>query len=936
MALPQQFLDELRARLTLSTIISRRTRLTRRGREHVGLCPFHKEKTPSFTVNDEKGFYHCLAAETGVVVRDGIRPIADLAGTSTEVLSRGGRWIPATFKSYGVQKLLRLELTRNGQSKTLHATSGHRWFVRGVKGAVVTTDLRPGHRLEAVVQEPRSDWPLDPAGVRHGIVFGDGSLGKGVYGHVHLHGDKDAVLREWFPDQQAVERLTETGKPFLRVYGGRAFEHMKALPSAGASDAYLLGFLAGHLAADGHVAKDGTVMLHSADRSILEWLRATCRRLGITTYGVTTARRRGLGTEDSDIHRLHFVPASLDPSLFLLPLARARFSDSKKRFARLRWTVRSVTETDREEEVYCAEVPEEHAFALEDDILTGNCFGCGAHGDVISFEMEQGNLSFMEAVEKLAGEAGLEVPQATPREAAEAKRRATVLEVIEAACAFFEQQLRMPAGAEGLAYLRRRDLDDATIRRFRLGYAPGAGVLKGALARQGIDEERLVEAGLLKRRDDGSVGEYFRDRVMFPITDRRGRVIAFGGRTLGDGQPKYLNSPDTPVFHKGQVLYNLAGAREPAAKAREVVVAEGYMDVIAFTRAGIPQAVAPLGTALTETQITELWKLADEPILCFDADSAGQRAAAKAAERALPILEPGKSLRFALLAGGKDPDDILRDKGPAALRDGLDSAIPLLEALWRQVAGGHDVSTPERRAALEAALEERVRAIADRSIQQHYRQAFRDRCWQLFRPQRPQRPQGGTPTFSGARSGKGGKGKWQAAAPRWSAPLPPSPTPGGPPIDPGAADALRRRILVATLIMHPELFDTVGERLGLLDIPEPSLDSLRGAVLTLLGREPSLDSEGIRDHLRADGLGHELDSLLTSNVFIHAAFSRPGSESQSARRGWEHTFDLMIRRTELKADIDRVVARLGDDPTEATYETFVALKNQDRMADGDD
>lgn len=561
------------------------------------------------------------------------------------------------------------------------------------------------------------------------------------------------------------------------------------------------------------------------------------------------------------------------------------------------------------------------SFTVNDEKGFYHCFGCGAHGDVITFVMENGNLGFVEAVEQLASEAGLEVPKASPREVAEAKRRASVLEVVEAACAFYEQQLRMPAGQDGLDYFRRRGLDDAVIGRFRLGYAPGGGALKAALARQDIDEDQLVEAGLLKRRDDGSVVEYFRNRVMFPITDRRGRVIAFGGRTLGDGQPKYLNSPDTPAFHKGLVLYNLAQARAAAGKAGDVIVAEGYMDVIALTRAGLPQAVAPLGTALTETQIEELWKLADEPILCFDGDAAGQRAAARAAERALAVLRPGKSLRFALLPSGRDPDDILRDDGPAAVRRVLESAQPLMDVIWTGTVEGRDLATPERRAALERDLDDRVGRIADRTVQGYYRRAFRDRLFELFRARRP------------ARGGVPGRGPAGGHRGKWSAPLPPQPP--LPPVSAEGAEALRRRILLATLISHPELLDDVAERLGGLDFPEPELDKLREHTLMVLHTEPSLDFAGLRDHLRADGVGNELDALLNSNVFVHAAFSRPEAETETARRGWEHTYEL-TRRKELIADIDRSVERLGADwPDDSAFESFVVLKSQERL-DRDD
>lgn len=564
------------------------------------------------------------------------------------------------------------------------------------------------------------------------------------------------------------------------------------------------------------------------------------------------------------------------------------------------------------------------SFTVNDDKGFYHCFGCGAHGDVITFEMEAANLSFREAVEKLSVEAGLEVPRETREDQEQARKRAGVLEVVEAACVFFEKQLRMPSGKAGLDYLRRRRLDDATIARFRLGWAPGGGSLKGALAREGIDEDQLVEAGLLKRRDDGSVVEYFRERVMFPITDRRGRVIAFGGRTLGDGQPKYLNTPETSLFHKGQILYGLAQAREPAGRSGEIIVAEGYMDVIALSMAGFPQAVAPLGTALTESQIAELWKLADEPILCFDGDAAGVRAAVKGGLRALPLLTPGKSLRFALVPGGQDPDDLIRDRGPGAMRDVLNDAKSLFDLIWRHHADGHPVDTPERKAALEADLMSVARTIEDRTIQEHYRSGFKDRLWQLFRAQRPAREPFVANRGTGGGKWKGGK---KGGPPAWSAPLKPPP-------QADSIDALRRRILLVTVITHPELFEDVAERLGALNFPEPNLDRLRSEVLMLLSHESSLDFAAVRHHLRACGCGMDSDSLLNSQVFTHASFSRPDADTETARLGWEQTYELS-RRKDLKVDIDRAVERLGQEPTTETFESFVLLKGHERIAGED-
>jgi DNA primase len=378
-----------------------------------------------------------------------------------------------------------------------------------------------------------------------------------------------------------------------------------------------------------------------------------------------------------------------------------------------------------------------------------HCFGCGAHGDSLSFEMHANGLAFMEAVERLAAQAGMEVPQATPEEADQARRSATVLEAVEAACKFYEQRLRMPEGREALAYAERRGLSEETIARFRLGYAPTGNALKAALVRDGWEESTLIEAGLIGRPDDGrSTYDILRGRLTFPIADKRGRVIAFGGRILGDGQPKYLNSPDTPLFHKGFVLYGLAQARAAAFERGRVVVVEGYMDVIAMSQAGLAEAVAPLGTALTEGHLAELWRVCDEPILCFDGDAAGQRAARRAAERALPELKPGHSLRFALLPEGQDPDDVVKSGGKAAMEAVLGAARPLSDVLWETTLEGRDVATPERRAALDRDIRELASRIKDEAVRGYYQQDLKERAYQLFRPQRQQ---GGQQQFSRAK-----------------------------------------------------------------------------------------------------------------------------------------------------------------------------------------
>src|SRR3954470_24876202 len=359
------------------------------------------------------------------------------------------------------------------------------------------------------------------------------------------------------------------------------------------------------------------------------------------------------------------------------------------------------------------------SFYVYDDHF--HCFGCGAHGDAITFLMRAEGASFPEAVERLAGEAGLEVPKPTPQAAAREKRARDLYGVLSLAEAAYRRRLFLPEGRAALDYLRRRGLTDATIARFGLGWSgEGRGALAAELKPEGIEPAQLVAAGLMKPRDpdDAAAGlsDMFFGRVMFPIRDRRGRTISFGGRILGDGQPKYVNGPETELFSKRRGLYGLDLAREGAFRGAPVLVVEGYMDVIALHQAGFTGAVAPLGTALTTEQLELLWQISPEPVLCFDGDAAGARAAARSAELALPLLSPERSLKLATLTGGEDPDTLVRTGGAAAFQPVLDAPRPLSVALYDLVTAGKPRETPEQRAALRARLEEVARLIPDRML----------------------------------------------------------------------------------------------------------------------------------------------------------------------------------------------------------------------------
>jgi DNA primase len=922
MSLSPAFLDELRARTTLSTLIGRSIKLQKAGREYKAPCPFHNEKTPSFYVNDEKAFYHCLAAETLVVTRGGTVPIADLAGQKVDVLTRGGTWTEGHFSSFGTQRLWRVRLTRNRVRKTLYATEGHRWFVAGLASERTTSELRPGHCLEAVLPERRRDWSLDPEGVRHGIVFGDGTMYKGAYGTINLHGAKDAELAQWFPDQRHDRRERDSGKPYLRIYGGRSFEGYKDLPSAEADEAYLLGFLAGYLAADGHVSKDGTVMLNSARADRLKAVRDIALKLGIGTFGVTHQMRRGLGSRDTALHRIHLMGSTLAPEFFLHAAARSRFAASKKSYERRRWQVREVGPSDRIEEVFCAEVPDTHAFALDDNILTGNCFGCGVHGDAIRWLTDQRGLPFIDAVKELADAAGMEVPAADPRAQAKAEAASGLYDVMAAAQRWFEEQLAGIEGGEARAYLERRGIPDATRRKFGFGFAPdGRGKLRTAL--RDFGNAKLVESGLLIQPEEAEREPYdrFRGRLTYPIRDRRGRVIAFSARILGSGEPKYLNSPDTPLFEKGRSLFNIDKAAPASRQADRVIIVEGQMDVIALDQAGISEAVAPLGTALTEMQLELLWRLAASPILCFDGDAAGQKAAVRAALRALPHIGPGRSLGFVTLPPGQDPDDLVRAKGREGLEALLAEPEPLVDRLWRHESNAEPLSTPEERAGLRRRLLDHVSAIADADVRDQYRFELLSRFAALTRPgQQPRRPWVPADRF---KPGMKGASRF---APPWIA-SDRAKAVG----HTGLADQTARAVL-AGLLRFPALVADHAEALAALPLTDAAASQLRDAMLEAAMLHGELDQEQLNTILLGTGAA-SLAETLRRERGLAFSFTRRDCDPERASRDLVLVLDTLAAKPGLDAALAAATARLKENADEAAFAEQQRLREARDEAD---
>ena len=560
------------------------------------------------------------------------------------------------------------------------------------------------------------------------------------------------------------------------------------------------------------------------------------------------------------------------------------------------------------------------SFTVNDQKRFYHCFSSGEHGDVFTFVMKTEGLSFPEAVERLAAEAGLDVPKDAPEDRAKAERRAGLLEAQEAAAQWFQSKLNSPAGRAAADYLRGRGLDDDTVRQFRLGFAPEhRTMLKEALIARGFTEAVLVEAGLLIAPEDGGATyDRFRHRVMFPITDRRGRVIAFGGRALGEARAKYLNSPETPLFHKGNVLYNLGPARQASHETGAAIVTEGYMDVIALHRAGFKHAVAPLGTALTEAQIAELWRLAPEPILCLDGDNAGRRAALRAAERALPLLRPGQSLRFAELPAGDDPDSLLASEGPLALQRVLDAAQPLAEVLWRGSAGGRPLDTPERRAGLRRDLGRMAAEIRDETVRAYYRQYFDERLDDLFGGGRGSKPAARGPR----RSDRRGAFTIEKLPARHS-------------LGQGSeAQSVRReRLLTAVLLNHPVLLEEVWEDYASLTLSSPALDSLRNAIIKQAGLGEPLDIAGLKDNL-SDSAQADLMSLCGPNAANLEPFARPEADLNEARAGWVQTFGLH-RLEGLRLDLNAAAAVLAQDMTEENYARYLALKREFDRAQGE-
>jgi DNA primase len=609
------------------------------------------------------------------------------------------------------------------------------------------------------------------------------------------------------------------------------------------------------------------------------------------------------------------------------------------------------------------------SFTVNDQKGFYHDFSSGKHGDIITFLMETEGVGFTEAVERLAAMAGVPLPAVTPDAARHEQRRKTLHDVMELAAKFFADTLASRNGAKARGYLADRAISPATQLQFRIGYAQGERfALKEYLGSQGISADDMVEAGLLIAGDDIPVPyDRFRDRVMFPITDVRSRVIAFGGRALEkDVAAKYLNSPETPLFHKGDNLYNLAAARLATHNGAPLVVVEGYVDVIAMVGAGFAASVAPLGTALTENQLALLWKMADEPILCFDGDRAGQKAAWRAADLALPHLLPGKSLRFALLPEGQDPDDLARTSGRAAIEEVIGAARGLAEVIWSREIEGGSFATPERRAALEKRIGEISNSIRDEVVRRYYRQDLGERLQRSFAPEagrggyarsgyrsgamgshsgesgRRFSPRGPfTPGAAGRFASPGGRvpassqtinrGPYQAASSQLAAS----------PIMRGQRSAMSRReaLILQSLINHPWLLHDHLEEVAALELAHPEAHKLRAGIIAAFAndhhhlQDASEQSEKMRADLAAGGFSQSLQrvegAITTSAVW--------GAQSGAAREDvlstWHQLVSLHQKAHALFREKKDAELALADDSSEANLAWLQDV--QARMAEVD-
>ena len=560
------------------------------------------------------------------------------------------------------------------------------------------------------------------------------------------------------------------------------------------------------------------------------------------------------------------------------------------------------------------------SFYVNDEKAFWHCFGCGAHGDAIRFLTDARGLPFMDAVKELADAAGMQVPAPDPRAQEQAERAIGLHEVMEAAQLWFEERLGGIEGAEARAYLDKRGVSEASRRRFGFGFAPDSrSKLKTALKRFG--PERLVEAGLLiVPEEDREPYDRFRGRLMFPIRDRRGRVIAFSARILGAGEPKYLNSPDTPLFDKGRTLFNMDKAAPAARETKRIIVVEGQMDVIALDQAGLREAVAPLGTALTETQLALLWRLSTAPILCFDGDSAGAKAAVRAALRALPHIAAGRSLGFVTLPAGQDPDDLIRSGGREALDALLEKPEPLVDRLWRHELEAEPLATPEQRAGLRGRLMDHVAAIGDPDVRDQYRAELLGRFNALTRPPPGPWKKGAWGKEGWSKDGRNAQGQRTG---RYAPPTRASERTKA--VGTSGLSALTARAVLAGLLNHPELIASHAEAISALPLTDRGALRLRDDLLDAALSHGELDQERLNTIL-AQSDAAPLAEALRVERGLAFSFTRRDADPERACRDLVLVIDTLAAQPLIEAALEAATVRLKDDGNDAAFEEQQRLR----------
>jgi len=539
------------------------------------------------------------------------------------------------------------------------------------------------------------------------------------------------------------------------------------------------------------------------------------------------------------------------------------------------------------------------SFYINDDKGFYHCFGCGAHGDAIRWMTDQRGLPFMDAVKELAQAAGLDLPEQDRRSAEKAARTKGLHEAMADAAAWFVEQLNGIEGAEARAMLNRRGIQPETARIFGLGFAPDSrNKLKNALKQ--YDDSILVEAGLLIKVEEKESYDRFRGRLMIPIRDSRGRVIAFGGRIIGEGEPKYLNSPETPLFDKGRTLYNLDRAQAAARKAGRVIAVEGYMDVIALAQAGFEEVVAPLGTAMTEHQLERLWRITEVPILCFDGDNAGQKASIRAAHRALPHLQPGRSLAFVAIPDGHDPDDLVRQQGPQAFEELLGNTTPLVNLLWDTERSTTPLITPEERAGFVARLRALAKQIQDEDVRGQYLAVFNRMVWDYYHPERP------SSTFSQFVSFKelfrGYRDKLLAIAKS------------------GIAQATYVPAMMAGFLRHPSLIAPMAETFMGVGIDSIRYRQVRERMLDASLANSTLTSSDLREILRQDALEPVTKEL--DQIKLPFSFLLKRSDPIRAAQDLADVVDKLFVQPRLDSEVERLRKRWAESSTDADYDAF--------------